>query len=72
MPCPSSVNQEGWGVYRVVPWHMHGIYRTEAEADAEAIKVGRQYSVAFGISNALRGDFRLLSAPIIPPLHGCA
>lgn len=71
MPYPSSVNQEGWGVYRVVPWHMHGIYRTEAEADAEVIKVGQQYSVAFGISNAFTGDFKLVAAPILPPLHGC-
>jgi len=72
MPYPSSVNQEGWGVYRVVPWHMHGVYRTEAEADVEAMKVGQQYSVAFGISNSLTGDFKVLSARILPPLHGCA
>ncbi len=72
MPYPSSMNKEGWGVYRVVPWHMHGIYRTEAEADVEATKVGRQYTVAFGISNALTGGFKLITAPIMPPLHGCA
>ena len=72
MPDPRTVNQRGWGVYRVVPWHMHGIYRSEAEADAEATKVGGQYTVAFGISDALTGNFMLLSARILPPLHGCA
>jgi hypothetical protein len=72
MPHPGSKNKEGWGVYRVVPWHMHGVYGTEAEADLEATKVGRQYTVAFGIPNALTGGFKLLTAPIMPPLHGCA
>ena len=72
MPYPSSMNKEGWGVYRVVPWHMHGVYRTEAEADAEATKVGLQYTVAFGISNALTGGFKLLAAPVLPLLRGRA
>ena len=72
MPNPRAVNKEGWGVYRVVPWHMQGIYRTEAEADAEAMKAGRQYTVAFGVSDALTVGFTLLTARILPPLHGCA
>ena len=72
MPYPSSGNKAGWGVYRLVPWHIHGIYRTEAEATEEAAKVGRQYAVSFGVANALTGGFKLMTAPLLPPLHGRA
>lgn len=72
MPYARSVNQEGWGVYRVVPWHMHGIYLTEAEADVEAKRAGPQYTVDFGSSHGPSGNFTLFSARLLPPLHGCA
>lgn len=71
MPDPRTRNQEGWGVYRVLPWHMHGIYLTEAEADAEARKVGSRYNVAFGRSHSRTGNFTLVSARILPPLYSC-
>lgn len=71
MPYP-TLSQEGWGVYRVVPWHMHGIYLTEAEADVEAEKAGSQYTVDFGSSHLSTGNFTLVSARTLPPLHGCA
>ena len=64
-------NQEGWGVYRVVPWHMHGIYLTELEADAEAVKAGNQYAVGFGTSHARSGNFTFVSSRVQPPYHGC-
>lgn len=60
MPYPSIDTQQGWGVFRIVPWHMHGIYLTEAEADAEAEKVGCQYYVAVGSSHARTGNFTIV------------
>ena len=72
MPYPGSVNKEGWGVYRTIPWHMHGIYLTESEADAEALKVGARYAVAYGSSNSRTGNFTLLAAQFRPPLYGPA
>jgi hypothetical protein len=59
-----TANQRGWGVYRIAPWHMLGIYPTEAEADVEAAKVGCQYTVAFGSSHALTGTFIPAPAPV--------
>lgn len=72
MPNPGSENKEGWGVYRVVPWHMQGLYRTEAEADLQAKKAGSQYAVDFGSSHVPTGNFTLFSARMLPPIHGCA
>jgi hypothetical protein len=72
MSYASSVTQEGWGVYRVTPWHMQGLYLTEAEAVLEAEKAGFQYSVDFGRSHRPTGNFTLLSARMLPPLYGCA
>ena len=60
MPPTRIENQQGWGVFRIVPWHMHGIYLTEAEADAEAEKVGCKYSVASGSSHARTGNFTIV------------
>jgi len=64
MPYPTTENQQGWGVFRIVPWHMHGIYLTEAEADAEAKKVGCLYNVAMGSSHARTGDFTIVPSPV--------
>lgn len=72
MSYTSSVSQEGWGVYCVMPWHMQGIYPTETEAIEEAGKAGSQYSVDFGSSHVPTGNFTLISARMLPPLHGCA
>ena len=60
MTYPGSENQQGWGVFQIVPWHMHGIYLTEAEADAEAKKVGCKYHVAVGSSHARTGNFTIV------------
>ena len=68
----SNLTHEGWGVYRIFPWHMHGIYLTQSEADVEAKKVGSQYTVDFGSSHAGTGNFTLFSARMHPALHGCA
>ena len=50
---------------------MQGIYLTEPEADAEALKAGDQYSVGFGSSNARSGNFTLVSSRVQPPYYGC-
>lgn len=60
MPYPRIEDQQGWGVFRIVPWHMHGIYLTEAEAEAEAKTVGYEYNVAIGSSHARTGNFTLI------------
>ena len=60
---PGTVNQHGWGVCRILPWHMQGIYFTEAEANFEARKVGPKYGVAFGSSDAVTGNFTIVPAP---------
>ena len=60
MRYPRSENQQGWGVFRIVPWHMHGIFLTEADADAEAKKVGCQYKVAVGSLHPRTGNFTIV------------
>ena len=69
MPYSSSESQIGWGVYRVVPWHMQGIYLSEAKANGEAAKAGTQYIVDYGCLHPATGNFTLVSAQILPPFH---
>jgi hypothetical protein len=56
-------NVQGWGVYRTAPWHIHGVFSTKIQADSEAEKVGSQYNVAFGSTQAYSGDFKLEPVP---------
>ena len=63
MPDSRTANRHGWGVCRIVPWHMQGVYFTEAEANSEAKKAGREYHVAFGSSHAGTNNFTIVPAP---------
>jgi hypothetical protein len=39
---------KGWGVYRMSPWHLLGIFPTKEEAERERAAVGQEYAVDFG------------------------
>ncbi len=63
----------GWGVYRKEPWHLYGVYASEAEATAAQIKVGSKYKKAFGSHKIGTDDFltgsaaiRWIKSPILP------
>lgn len=47
----------GWGVVRVHPWRLAGIYPTQAEADRRRNKLGGRYIVRHGDGFPQTGDF---------------
>ena len=63
MTYPMARKDEGWGVYRTVPWHIHGIYLTRQQADQESRTAGKQYHVAYGYVSAFSDEFRLVAEP---------
>ncbi len=38
----------GWGVVRLVPWRVLGIFKTSAEAHVRCLEAGRNFEVHFG------------------------
>lgn len=39
---------KGWGVYRMAPWDLAGVFSTAEEAEAVRLEKGESYKAAFG------------------------
>jgi hypothetical protein len=47
----------GWGVIRIKPWHLAGVFPTQAEAVKRMDQLGSDYIVRFGDGFRRSGDF---------------
>lgn len=57
MPFTNGETIKGWGVVRGEPWHLAGIFKTEAEARAKARELGAHYEVHYGDGRNGSDDF---------------
>jgi hypothetical protein len=57
MPFANGVTIAGYGVVRNAPWHVAGIYGTEAEANFKAAELGLDYQVHYGENREGTDDF---------------
>ena len=48
MPIPGEMLKRGWGVLRLDPWHLAGVFASSIEAEALAQSLGPKYTVKFG------------------------
>lgn len=48
MPFPGANLKQGWGVVRLDPWHLAGIFASSIDAENLVRKLGPAYSVKFG------------------------
>lgn len=48
MPIPGEMLRRGWGVMRLKPWHLAGIFASSVDAEALADQLGSGYLVKFG------------------------
>jgi hypothetical protein len=48
MPIPGEMLRRGWGVLRLKPWHLAGIFASSLEAEALAQNLGADYVVKYG------------------------
>ena len=60
MPHLQDLTIRGWGVFRTSPWHLAGVYYTEAQAAAKASQLGEGYNVAYGENRDNTDDFTSL------------
>jgi len=54
----------GWGVVRMAPWHLLGIFPTSAEARIRCLEAGPKYEVRFGEGNVEENDFSWIDSGI--------
>ena len=48
MPIPGDHLKEGWGVLRLNPWHLAGVFTSSIDAENLAQSLGPSYLVKFG------------------------
>ena len=49
MPIPGDDLRAGWGVIRLNPWHLAGVFRSSIDAENLAQTLGPAYAVAAGL-----------------------
>lgn len=58
----------GWGVLREDPWHLAGVYSTEAMAQTKAAELGEGYAVHLGENREGSDDFVWPASPELASL----
>jgi hypothetical protein len=57
MPIPGEMLKQGWGVLRLKPFHLAGIFESSADAEALAQNLGGAYEVRYGEHAAGSAEF---------------
>jgi hypothetical protein len=63
MPIPGELLRRGWGVLRMRPWHLAGIFSSSADAEALAESLGADYTVKYGEHTPGSAEFSFSTAP---------
>jgi len=62
MPIPGEMLKRGWGVLRLKPWHLAGVFTSSADAEALAQNLGPSYEVRYGEHDANASNFIFTAA----------
>ena len=62
MPIPGETLKCGWGVLRLKPWHLAGIFTSSVDAENLAQSLGADYTVKYGEHAVGSSDF-VFAAP---------
>jgi hypothetical protein len=63
MPIPGEMLKRGWGVLRLRPWHLAGIFTSSADAENLALSLGQDYTVKYGEHAPGSTDFSFSDSP---------
>jgi len=59
---PGDLLKRGWGVVRLKPWHLAGVFASSADAERLVQSLGPEYSVKYGEHVAGSPDFTFQDA----------
>jgi hypothetical protein len=63
MPIPGDQIKSGWGVVRLGPWHLAGMFALSADAEKLAHALGPAYAVSYGDHIEGTTEFSFTSNP---------
>lgn len=63
MPIPGERLKRGWGVLRLQPWHLAGVFASSVEAEAFAQALGPAYTIKYGERASEHSDFDIADSP---------
>lgn len=66
MPIPGEMLKHGWGVLRLHPWHLAGVFTSSAEAESLAQSLGPAYTIKYGEHPPGSSDFSFTTSPNSP------
>lgn len=55
--------KRGWGVLRLRPWHLAGVFTSSADAESLAQRLGADYTIKYGEHTPGSSDFSFESSP---------
>jgi len=57
MAIPGETLKQGWGVLRLKPWHLAGVFTSSVDAENLARSLGPEYTVKYGEQTVGSSDF---------------
>jgi hypothetical protein len=63
MPIPGEMLKRGWGVMRLRPWHLAGVFASSIDAEALAETLGAAYTIKYGEHTPGSGEFAFADSP---------
>jgi hypothetical protein len=64
MTIPGDLLKRGWGVIRLEPWHLAGVFESSADAERLAQTLGPSYAIKFGEHKAGSPQFDFADGPL--------
>jgi hypothetical protein len=61
MPIPGETLKQGWGVLRLKPWHLAGVFTSSVDAEKLAQSLGPGYIVKYGEQAVGSSNFSFVS-----------
>jgi len=66
MPIPGEMLERGWGVFRVQPWHLAGVFTSSIDAENLALSLGPAYTIKYGEHAPGSSEFSFAETPATP------
>lgn len=63
MPIPGEMLKRGWGVLRLKPWHLAGVFASSLDAEELARTLGPTYAIKYGEHTPGSGEFAFADSP---------
>lgn len=66
MPIPGDILKSGWGVLRLRPWHLAGVFTSSVDAESLASNLGPDYVIKYGEHAPGSSDFSFADTTSAP------